>query len=79
MWHVYILKTKKGQLYTGVTNNLERRMKAHQDGKGARFTRSFGVDRIVYSQRFRSRSKALQREAQIKSWSREQKLALINS
>ncbi len=77
MWYVYILKTLKGQLYTGMTNNIEKRLRRHKQGRGARFTRIFGVDQLVYSYEFSTRVEAMRREAKIKTWPRTKKLALI--
>ena len=77
MWCVYILKCKNGSLYTGITNNLERRLEKHRQGKGARYTRSFGVGKIVYNEGSLSKSGALKREAEIKSWTRKKKLTFI--
>jgi putative endonuclease len=77
MWFLYILKCKNNTLYTGITNNLKKRFKAHSEGKGARYTRIFGVLKIVYTEKLRTRSRALKRECQIKSMTKKQKLALI--
>lgn len=78
MWHVYILQTNKGQLYTGMTNNIERRFNEHSSGRGARFTRIFGVSKLLYQAPFETRIEAMRREAEIKSWPRPKKLKLIN-
>ena len=77
MWHVYILRCKNGSLYTGITNDLERRLSQHQSGKGARYTRAFGAAKLVYEERQTDRSSASKREAEIKSWNRNQKLEFI--
>lgn len=77
MWHVYILKTQSGQLYTGITSDLKRRMKQHRSGNGGKFTRTFGFKKLLYSEERRSRSEALKREAAVKKWSRTKKLRLI--
>ena len=77
MWYVYILKCRNGSLYTGITDNLERRFKEHARGKGGHFTKSFGAEKILYSGQCPDKSSALKREAQIKSWTRPEKLALI--
>ncbi len=77
MWFVYIIECEKNSLYTGITNDLERRYEQHKRGTGAKFTRAFGAKKIVYHERYRSKSKALRREAEIKSWPRAEKLALI--
>jgi predicted GIY-YIG superfamily endonuclease len=77
MWHVYILQTQKGQLYTGMTKDIEKRLRRHKEGRGAWFTRVFGVDRLLYSHEFPTRGDAMRREAEIKTWPRTKKLALI--
>lgn len=77
MWFVYILKCKNGDLYTGITNNLERRFEEHKSGKGGKFTHVFKVDKMLYSEPCGSKSEALRREAQIKGWRRKKKLSLI--
>ncbi len=75
---VYILQSADGRYYTGYTTDLARRMKAHRTGKGAKFTRAFGVATLLYSEALPSKSLALKREAEIKGWSRAKKAALIN-
>ena len=77
MWHVYILECADGRLYTGVTTDLARRLKEHQQGKGAKFTRAFGADGFCHTETCPDRGAALRREAQIKKMSRLQKLDLI--
>jgi len=79
MWYVYILECQDGRLYTGATTDIERRYKQHARGQGGRFTRTFGVQRMVYQEEYPTREEALSREAQIKSWSRERKCGLINA
>ncbi len=76
MWHVYILECSDGRLYTGVTTDLVRRLKEHRQGKGAKFTRAFGVNKFYYRELCSDRGAALKREAQIKKMSRLQKIAL---
>lgn len=78
MWHLYILQTKFGQFYTGITNDVKRRMAEHKNGKGGRFTRSFKFKSLLYTEEHPDKSSALKRERQIQGWSRKQKLALIN-
>lgn len=75
-WHVYILRCKDSKLYTGITNNLERRVKAHNSGNGCRFTKYRTPVELVYSEKAKSRPKALRREAKIKSLPRVKKLEL---
>ena len=79
MYFVYILKCKDGSLYTGITTDLARRLEEHKSGKGAKFTRARKAGKIVYSERKRNRSTASRREAEIKSWSREEKWECIHS
>lgn len=74
---IYILQTADGRYYTGYTTDLERRLKEHRSGLGAKFTRSFGAQKILYSESFTEKSLALRRENQIKKLSRSQKEVLI--
>lgn len=78
MWFVYILETQAGQLYTGATNDLTKRLKKHQEGKGAKFTRSFGFKKLLHAQEYPTKSEALKREKQIQGWPRKKKIDLIN-
>ena len=77
MWFVYILRCKDKTLYTGVTNNLDGRLKKHNEGKGAKYTRGRVPVKLLYKERFRSKGSALSREAAIKKMSRPMKLSLI--
>ncbi len=77
MYTVYILRCGDGSLYTGCTNDLPRRLKAHRSGKGAKFTRSRLPVELVYTEHAENRSQALRREAAIKRLSRKEKLALL--
>ena len=79
VWYVYILECQNKDLYTGITSNITRRIEEHKQGKGGHFTKSFGVDKLVYREEYVDRQGALKREAQIKGWTRKKKLALINS
>lgn len=76
-WLVYILRCGDGSLYTGVTNDLEKRLKAHNSGRGAKYTRSHAPVELAYSEPAPNKSSALKRELEIKSLTREQKLKLI--
>jgi putative endonuclease len=78
-WKVYILRCRDGTLYTGITNNLDKRMQDHNLGRGARYTRGRLPTTLVYHEVSISRSKASRREAAIKKLTRKQKLDLINS
>lgn len=76
---VYILRCADGTLYTGVTNDPSRRVRLHNAGKGAKYTRGRGPVSIVYSTACASRSDALKRELAIKRLTRAQKEALVAS
>ncbi len=67
-----------GTLYTGITKNIKRRMIAHKQGKGAKYTKGRGPLKVVYSEEQPTRSLALKREAEIKSFDRSEKLKLVN-
>ena len=76
---VYILRTSANTLYTGQTNNLEKRLKEHKEKniKSAKYMRSFTSFELVYSETHSTLSKALKREIEIKKLSHAQKEALI--
>lgn len=74
MWYVYILLCEDNSLYTGSTNNLEKRFQAHRSGKAAKYTRSHKPIRILHTEQFRTKSEALKRELEVKSWNREGKI-----
>ena len=76
-WYLYILQCGDGTLYTGVTNDLQKRLEAHRQGKGAKYTRGRGPLQVVYLETCPDRSQAQQREAEVKKLSRLKKQALI--
>jgi uncharacterized protein (TIGR02453 family) len=76
-WTVYILRCADGSLYTGMTDDLDRRLAAHNTGRGARYTRGRLPVKAVYRESARNRSAALRREWQIKQLDRTGKEALI--
>ena len=79
-FYVYILECSDRTLYTGRTNDIERRVREHNDGTGgAAYTRHRRPVRLVYIERYSSRSDALRREAAIKRLSRAQKIRLIEA
>lgn len=76
---VYILKCADGTLYTGCTNNLEKRFQEHNGGqKGAKYTRARRPVKIVFTENFSTLSAGRKREAEIKRLKRKEKLILIN-
>ena len=75
---IYILTNKRnGVLYVGVTNDLIRRVGEHREGVVAGFTKKHGVKRLVYFERYEDIQTAIQREKNIKHWSRAWKVGLI--
>lgn len=79
MWCVYLLRCGDGTLYAGITNDLRRRLAAHENGRGARYTRGRGPLALVHSEPARTRSAALRREHEIKRLRRREKLALLDT
>jgi len=61
-WHIYIIECKDGKLYTGITNNLDRRIKQHNSGNGGRFTRYRSPVQLVYQEEAVGKCEALRRE-----------------
>ncbi len=78
-WTLYILECSDGTLYTGITDNLQRRLAAHAAGKGAKYTRGRGPFKLRYTELCESRSLASRREFQIKHLARDEKIRLIDS
>jgi len=78
-WTVYIVECKDGSYYTGITNNLKKRIAAHENGTGAKYTRGRGPIRLVYAEPCENRSVATKRELIIKALKKQQKVALVAS
>jgi putative endonuclease len=78
-FHMYIMSSLSRTLYTGVTNDLERRVFEHKEGKPGSFTARYRVNRLVYSEEFSEIAQAIAREKEIKSMTRKQKIKLIES
>lgn len=80
MYYVYILRTSSNTLYIGQTNNLEKRIKEHQNhtSKSAKYVRYFNEVKLVYFEEYETRSEAMKREIQLKKWTKVKKEALIN-
>jgi putative endonuclease len=76
-WIVYVLRCADGSLYTGITNDLARRLAAHRAGTASRYTRTRGPVRVVHREPASDRGAALRREAAIKRLPRSAKLVLI--
>ena len=77
MNYVYILRCNDDSLYTGWTNNLEKRIKAHSNGKGAKYTKARLPVELVYFEEFEDKIEAMRREYAIKKLTRKEKLLLI--
>lgn len=76
VWVVYIILCSDNSLYTGITNDLERRIKQHNEGKGAKYTRGRGPVKVMKIFQFENKSEAAKEEYRIKQLTREQKLKL---
>jgi len=74
---VYILASRSRRLYTGITSRLTGRMREHREGKIPGFTMRYRIHRLVHIEAFRGVNVAINREKEIKAWSREKKVALI--
>jgi putative endonuclease len=78
-YYVYIMTSPSGTLYTGMTNNLQRRVYEHKNKLIDGFTKKYNVTRLVYYELYHDVRDAIAREKQIKSWRRSKKIALIKS
>ena len=79
MNYTYILECKDGTLYTGWTNNLEKRLKDHNEGRGAKYTKARRPVTLVYYEEFESKEEAMKREYAIKQMKRSEKIKLTLS
>ena len=76
-WTVYMLECADGTLYTGITDDLERRLRAHNAGRGAKYTRGRGPLKLRYLESVPDKSTALKREHALKQLRRSEKMAII--
>lgn len=79
MWVVYILLCSDNTLYTGITNNLSKRLEQHNNGSGAKYTRGRGPLTLMYLKEMEDKSSALKEEYRIKQLNKPKKLELIKS
>ena len=79
MNYTYILKCSDGTYYTGWTNDMAKRLKTHNEGKGAKYTRGRGPVELVYLEEFDTKQEAMSKEAKIKRLTRKEKLLLIEN
>ncbi|MFA4980895.1 MAG: GIY-YIG nuclease family protein [Candidatus Omnitrophota bacterium] len=75
-WVLYIIKCRDGSLYTGITTDLNKRLRLHNEGKASKYTRSRRPVRLARTEVFNNESSARKREAEVKSLSRAEKLEL---
>jgi putative endonuclease len=78
-YYTYILECGDSTLYTGIATDVRRRFKEHVEGKGAKYTKSRGVKKILFEEKHKDRSSALKREVELKRLSRKEKLELVKS
>jgi len=78
-WYVYIIECRDDKLYTGITTNVEQRIKEHNSGKGCRFTKFRGPVKLLYKKKFSDRKEAGRKEREIKGLSRAKKLKLVKA
>ncbi len=78
-YYVYILASRSRTLYIGVTNSLRRRVGEHRDGTANSFTAKYKIHRLVYFERFQHIDRAIAREKYLKHFTRQEKIALIES
>ena len=78
IWYVYIIECKDNSLYTGITNNLNKRLEVHNSGKGAKYTKTRLPVKLVYKEIYRTKEDSLKREREIKKLKRREKLALFD-
>lgn len=79
MNYTYIVECSDGSFYTGWTNDLEKRIKVHNEGKGAKYTKCRRPVVLVYYEKFQTKEEAMSREWAIKHMTREQKIRMIGS
>lgn len=77
MWYIYILLCSDNSLYTGISDDPQKRFLVHQQGKGSKYTRSHKPLKILYLEKFQTKSEALKRELEIKSWPRAKKIKTL--
>jgi putative endonuclease len=77
-YFIYLLECADKSIYTGITTDVARRLAEHKKNIGSRYTRAHGAKKILYTEKFSTRSAALRREAEIKRWPRKRKLGLIS-
>jgi putative endonuclease len=78
-FYVYIIQCANGQLYTGMTNDVERRFEEHRSGHGGHYTSYAGATKLLYKEEYNTSQEAAKRETQLKGWTRRKKIALMQN
>jgi len=78
-WYFYILRCADNSFYCGITNNLKERLDEHNNGKGAKYTKTRLPVKLIYFEEFPAKSSACKREIEVKGWRREKKDKLVDS
>jgi putative endonuclease len=76
-WYFYILKCRDTSFYCGITNNLSERLKEHNEGEGAKYTKTRLPVKLIYFEKHSDKSSACKREIEVKGWRREKKEKLL--
>jgi len=76
-WYVYMVRCANKTFYTGISNDVKKRVKAHNTGTGARYTRANGPVKLIYTEKHPDKSTAMKREHEIKTFSKKRKRALL--
>ena len=79
MWNIYIIECSDKKLYTGITKDIDRRLKEHSSGHGGRFTKFRGPVKLMFQQQMADKPEAMRREVEIKKMSRREKEELVRS
>ena len=77
-WQVYIIQTKTGKLYTGITTDINRRLNEHRNKKGAKYFRLESPHEVVFIEVYKNRAEATKRELEIKRFNRNEKLKMMS-
>lgn len=77
MWFLYLLRLNDGSLYTGITKDIDRRLKQHREGKGSKYVRTRLPLELVHTEEHPDRSSASKREYEVKNWEKWEKERLV--
>lgn len=79
MYYLYMLRLSDNSLYCGITKNLDRRLREHEQGRGSKYVKGRLPLNLVYTEKHENRRKAMQREMEIKKWSKKKKEKLVEN